>query len=111
MRILRRVFASLALLLPFAVCVCAEDTPVYFSPDPGAATVEVRPDGFVLRNAAVSLSGRVSGGRFETPAFLNRMVGGIQQVPMLPFALLLGDASRYVSQTGVGDVGAGQTEG
>ncbi len=93
MGILHRVFVALAVLLSFAACVCAEDTPVYFSPEPGAATVEVRPDGFVLRNSAVSLSGRVSDGHLETPAFLNRMVGGIQQVPMLPFTLLLRDGT------------------
>ncbi len=93
MRILLRVFVLLGTLLSLAVCGCAEDTPVYFSPDPGLASVEVRPDGFAMRNAAVSLTALVSGGHLERLDFLNRMVGGLQQVPILPFALLLGDGS------------------
>ncbi len=93
MRIVPRVLAVIVAALLLSLCSQAEDTPVYFSPDPGAANVEVRPDGFLLHNAAVSLSGRVSGGHVQAPTFLNRMVGGIQQVPMLPFALLLGDGT------------------
>ncbi len=93
MRISPRMLILTAVALLLSLCSQAEDTPVYFSPDPGAASVEVRPDGFLLRNAAVSLSGRVSGGHLERLDFQNRMVGGIQQIPMLPFALLLGDAS------------------
>ena len=93
MRISPRMLILTAVALLLSLCSQAEDTPVYFSPDPGAASAEVRPDGFSLHNAAVSLSGRVAGGYVETPAFLNRMVGGIQPVPMLPFALLLGDGT------------------
>ena len=86
MRILLRVFVAFGILLSFAIDVCAEDTPVYFSPDPGVAVAEVGPDGFVLRNGAVSLSTGVSGGRIARLDFQNRMVGGIQQISMLPFA-------------------------
>jgi hypothetical protein len=80
-------------VLLFSGGLWAQDTPVYFSPDPGAATGEVRPDGFVVRNAAISMSARVSAGHVESMSYLNRMVGGLQQVPMLPFALLLGDGT------------------
>ncbi len=71
----------------------AQDTPVYFAPDPGVVKGEMSSEGFTLSNAAVSMSGRVSGGHLEGLAFQNRMVGGIRQVSLLPFALLLGDAS------------------
>ena len=92
MRIVLRALATLAVLFS-ALYVFAADTPLYFSPDPGVARAEVRPNGFELHNAAVSLSGRVSGSHLERMDFQNRMVGGIQQVPMLPFAFLLGDGS------------------
>ena len=72
---------------------CAQDTPVYFAPSPGMASGQVQPDGFALRNAVLSLSAHLSAGRLERLDFQNRMVGGLQQVPMLPFALLLGDGS------------------
>jgi hypothetical protein len=71
----------------------AQDTPVYFAPEPGAASAEARPDDFRVQNAAVLLSGHISNGYLDRLAFQNRMVGGIQQVPLLPFAILLGDGS------------------
>ncbi|HZD32367.1 MAG TPA: enterotoxin [Candidatus Angelobacter sp.] len=78
----------------------AQDTPVFFAPDPGAAQADVRQDGFALRNAAVSLSARLADGKLESLAFQNRMVGGIQQVALLPLALLLGDGT-VVTATGM----------
>jgi hypothetical protein len=93
MRIFLRTLASLAVLFSSAVYLFAEDTPVYFSPDPGVARAEVRADGFELRNAAVSISGHVLASHLEGLDFQIRMVGGIQQVPILPFAFLLRDAS------------------
>jgi hypothetical protein len=93
MRIFHRALVTLAALFSVAVCLFAEDTPVYFSPDPGVAKADLLADGFELRNAAVSLRGRVIGGHLEKLDFQNRMVGGMQQLPMLPFALLLGDGS------------------
>src|SRR5450755_2692068 len=88
-----RVFVLAVVALLLSLGAWAQDTPVYFAPDPGVATGEVRPDGFALSNAAVSVNGRISGGHLESLAFQNRMVGGIEQVRLLPFALLLGDAS------------------
>src|SRR5271169_3122913 len=106
---MRMSFRSLLVMLLAALCVAgvasAQDTPVYFSPDPGAAKGEVRLDGFTLSNAAVSMSGRIVGGHVERLDFQNRMVGGNQQVSMLPFALLLGDAS-VIPATGMKIVAA-----
>ena len=71
----------------------AQDTPVYFAPDPGAASAELGPDGFVLHNQVLSLAGRVSAGHLDILDFQNRMVSGLQQVTMLPVVLLFGDGS------------------
>jgi len=91
------VFA-LAQLVPAAAC--SQDTPVYFSPDPSVAKVEMRPDGFALWNAALSMSGRILGGHVEGLEFRDLMVNGTAQERMLPFVLLLGDGS-VVPATGM----------
>ena len=57
--------------LALAGCALALDTPVYFSPDPGVAKCKIRRDGFVLRNATVSLDASISGGQVDTLAFNN----------------------------------------
>src|SRR3974390_3867792 len=76
-----------------SAAACSQDTPVYFSPDPGVAQVEVRPDGFALWNAALSMSGLILGGHVEGLEFRDLMVNGTAQERMLPFVLLLGDGS------------------
>jgi len=83
-----------------SAAACSQDTPVYFSPDPGVAQVEVRPDGFALWNAALSMSGRILGGHVEGLEFRDSMVNGTAQERMLPFVLLLGDGS-VVPATGM----------
>jgi hypothetical protein len=71
----------------------AQDTPVYFAPDPGVAQAEVRQDRFALWNRAVSLSTLVANGRLDRLEFQNRLVSGNSTEPLIPFVLLLGDGS------------------
>src|SRR5271165_117368 len=91
------VFASAWLV---SAAAWSQDTPVYFSPDPGVAKVEMRPDGFVLWNATFSMSGRISDGQLEGLEFQDLMVNGTAHERMLPFVLLLGDGS-VVPATGM----------
>src|SRR6516162_7547071 len=71
----------------------AQDTPVYFAPDPGVAQAEVRQDGFAVWNRAVSMSAVVADGRLDWLEFENRLVSGISPERLIPFVLLLGDGS------------------
>jgi hypothetical protein len=71
----------------------AQDTPVYFAPDPGVAQAEVSQDGFALWNEAVSMSTLVANVRLNWLEFQNRLVSGTSPEPLIPFVLLLGDGS------------------
>ena len=71
----------------------AQDTPVYFAPDPGAAKAEVRENGFALWNADLSLAASVSGGHLNTLEVQNLIPNGTTPHQILPLALLLGDGS------------------
>jgi len=66
---------------------------VYVVPDPGPARGEIEADGFVLRNASVSLSASVSGGHVESLEFKDLIPNETAPQKMLPFVLLLGDGS------------------
>lgn len=71
----------------------AQDTPVYFAPDPGATQADVREDGFALWNRAVSLSALVTNGHLDWLEFQNRLIRGTSPERLTPFVLLLGDGS------------------
>lgn len=77
------------------VCVAAvawgQDTPVYFSPDPGEANVQVKADGFTIGNSAVALSAAIADGHLASLQFQNRLSGGGPPLAVLPFTLLLTD--------------------
>jgi len=88
-----RAFILVMIALALAGCALALDTPVYFSPDPGVAKCKIRRDGFVLRNATVSLDASISGGQVDTLAFNNLIPNETTPQKMLPFVLLLGDGS------------------
>src|SRR5271169_6475833 len=85
------------ILLFLALCMAAglraQDTPVYFAPDPGVAKVEVSPSGFSVSNAALSMSWKVAGGRIEGLEFKDQLAHRSLTAQPLPFVLILGDGS------------------
>jgi hypothetical protein len=93
MHIALRSFALVAIVLLLAGYVSAQDTAVYFAPDPGPAEGEVRQDGFALWNRAVGMSSVVTNGRLDWMEFQNRVMSGAAPERLTPFVLLLGDGS------------------
>ena len=73
------------------VAALAQDTPVYFSPQPGTAKAELRRDGFTVRNDVLSFNVQISAGQVKVLQFRNLMSRDAASVAILPFALLLGD--------------------
>ena len=79
------------LSLAFSLASLAQDTPVYFSPQPGLANVELQRDGFTVKNDVLSFHVQTSAGQVKVLQFRNLMSRDAASVPILPFALLLGD--------------------
>jgi hypothetical protein len=71
----------------------AEDTPVFFAPDPGVAKAEIQPHGFAMRNAVLSLRASFSARGVDTLEFQSLIPNGVPPQRILPFVLLLGDGS------------------
>jgi hypothetical protein len=74
-------------------CLSAQDTPVYFAPDPGVARGKIQPNGFVMWNGGVSLSASFSSSHVDGLEFQTLIPNGIAPQKALPFVLLLGDGS------------------
>jgi hypothetical protein len=68
------------LLLRGALCLAgaswAQDTPVYFAPDPGPAKAEIRANGFALWNGTLSIAALTSGGHVDEVQFQNLLGRG-----------------------------------
>lgn len=92
-KLIRRTLLLLLAVLPGSAGLRAEDTPVYFSPDPGVAHAEVAISGFTVRNAVVAMSAQMSGNHVDGLDFQQLNINGISVAHMLPFVLLLGDGS------------------
>ena len=88
-----RICVLVVFVLLLAGGASAQDTPVYFAPDPGVVKGEIRPDSFVLRNNSVWLRVDMKSGRVEVLEFQNVMPKGSVSQHILPFVLLLGDGS------------------
>jgi hypothetical protein len=71
----------------------AQDTAVYFAPDPGTAKVEITNHGFALWNTVLSLSISVSSGHIDGEFFQDFIPNETKQEVMRPFALLLADGT------------------
>jgi hypothetical protein len=99
---IRSTVLFLSVLL--AAGLSAQDTPVYFAPDPGVAKVEVNSRGFFISNSVLSVSWRVTGGRIEGLEFDDQLAHRRLPAQSLPFVLLLGDGS-VVSASGMKMVG------
>jgi hypothetical protein len=88
---IRISFLSFALFL--AAGLWAQDTPVYFAPDPGAAKVEVGSSGFSISNFVLSMSWKITGGRIAGLEFKDQLAHRTLAAPAIPFSLILGDGS------------------
>jgi hypothetical protein len=86
-----RALRAIALSVTLCLTASAQDTPVYFSPQPGSANAQLQPDGFEISNAVVSVKVQTSDGHVKTLQFRNLLATDSSPVAMLPFALLLGD--------------------
>ena len=71
----------------------AQESPVYFAPDPGVARAEVTRSGFSLSNAVLSMSWTVTAGRVEGLALKNLISTRTTTAQARPFVIILGDGS------------------
>ncbi len=69
----------------------AQNTPVYFAPDPGRSSAEMSRDSFSLSNAVVSMSWNISDGHLRGGEFVDRIANHAAAAPPNDFTLLLGD--------------------
>jgi len=88
---------ALRLLIAITLCAAlcrtapAQDTPVYFSPQPGPAEAQLQPDGFEISNAVVFLKVQTFAGHVNALQFRNLLAADKSPAAMLLFALLLND--------------------
>jgi hypothetical protein len=71
----------------------AQEPPVYFSPNPGAAVAQLQTDGFVVRNLVLELSGQVVSGYVAGLRFRTQAPAPGIDVEISSFALLLDDGT------------------
>ena len=71
----------------------AQDTPVYFAPDPGRARTEITRHGFALWNNVLSIGVSVSNSRFDAVQFQNFCSTETTQQWMQPISLLITDGT------------------
>src|SRR5215467_7193971 len=90
---MRNFLRAVTIAVLLAGCVFAQDTPVYFAPDPGPAQADVRQDGFAIWNRAVGISVLVTSGRLAWLEFQDRIISGTPPERLTPFVLLLSDGS------------------
>src|ERR1022692_518645 len=76
-----------------AVGLSAQDTPVYFAPDPGVAKVEVSPSGFSVSNFVLSMNWTIAGGGITALEFKDQLAHRTIPAQSIPFSLILGDGS------------------
>jgi hypothetical protein len=88
---IRAIFLLSTLLL--AAGLLAQDTPVYFSPDPGIAKVEASASGFSVSNSVLSMSWKIADGRVEGVEFKDQLSHRTLAAQAIPFSLILGDGS------------------
>ena len=83
--------ALLCLALFHAAALWAEETPVYFAPDPGVARIDVSRGGFSVANSVLSMSWKITGERLEGQEFKDQLAHRALQAQSVPFVLILGD--------------------
>ncbi len=83
--------ALLCLALFPTVALWAEETPVYFAPDPGVARIELSRSGFSVSNSVLSMSWKITGERVEGLEFKDQLAHRGLSAQSLPFVLILGD--------------------
>ncbi|HTS12788.1 MAG TPA: enterotoxin [Candidatus Limnocylindrales bacterium] len=86
---------AVLLLAGFAAIVAAtpllaQETPVYFAPEPGAARVEASGSGFAISNAVVAASWRIADGKLAASEFRDLIDGRAIAGPANPFVLIIG---------------------
>src|ERR1035441_182928 len=86
-------WSLLFIALVFAAGLFAQDTPVYFAPDPGVAKVEMSPTGFSVSNTVLNMSWKVADGRIARLEFKDQLAHRTIPAQSIPFSLILGDGS------------------
>ena len=86
-------WSLLFIALVSAAGLFAQDTPVYFAPDPGVAKVEVGTSGFSVSNSVLSMSWKVADGKTSGLEFKDQLAHRITPAQSIPFSLILGDGS------------------
>jgi hypothetical protein len=69
----------------------AEETPVYFAPDPGVARIEISRGGFSVSNSVLSMSWKITGERVEGVEFKDQLAHRGLPAQSLPFVVILRD--------------------
>jgi hypothetical protein len=78
----------------------AQNTPVYFAPNPGSARADASPSGFTLSNAVLSASWKLSGEALRGSEFKDLLIGHIYPAQTLPFTILFSDG-RVLTAAGM----------
>jgi len=86
--------ATLLLLALFLTpTLWAQDTSVYFAPDPGVAKADANQNAFSVSNTVLSMSWRLADGHVQGAEFKDQLAHRAQAAQAVPFSLILGDGS------------------